>query len=159
MNFLGFTVRSNGEPVKPKLEIKLTMNGIDFTSDLLENGVPLHRFSDDYYGRIENLSDEAKHALLAKGLINWAPGDDYYTKNWQVKATYYWSQTFPAGVRTVLEHSYQPVLGGGIISEQYGINDNIDRFCIDEDFHRAFMRKVAKTRARGNAEQRSALYP
>ncbi|WP_321338857.1 DUF4424 family protein [uncultured Cohaesibacter sp.] len=144
INFLGFSVHSNGQPITPELEVKLTMNGRDYTDDLVSNGVPLHRFAPDYYDRLEDISDSAKEALAAKGLINWTPGEAWFDKKWKVKATYYWWQDFPANSRTVLDHSYAPVVGGGVIDEQYGIRDNMEHFCIDDSFMRGFRRLLKK---------------
>ncbi|WP_319499050.1 DUF4424 family protein [uncultured Cohaesibacter sp.] len=144
VNFLGFTVLSNGRPVPPDLEIKLTMNGRDYTKLLVDNGVPLHRFSPDYYDQVENIPMSSRKQLADQGLIDWTPGEEWYGKNWKVKATYYWWQEFPANSRTVLDHSYSPVVGGGIVNEQYGVLNNVDRFCIEDSFIRGFRKLLAK---------------
>lgn len=145
VNFLGFTVTSNGVSITPELEIKLMMHGKDYTKLLIESGVPIDRFSTDYYDKLDDIPVDFRQSLAEKGLIDWVPGDDWYSKNWIVKATYYWWQDFPAQSRTVLDHSYSPVIGGGIVEEQYGIGENIERFCIDDSFIKGFRRKVQET--------------
>nr|WP_321457881.1 DUF4424 family protein [uncultured Cohaesibacter sp.] len=138
VNFLDFTVIANGKRISPEMEVKLVMNGQDYTKLLIDNGVPLHRFSPDYYERLDKISAASRQILAQNGLIEWTPGEEWFTKKWKVKVNYYWWQTFPANSRTVLDHSYAPVVGGGIVDEEYGIRDNIGRFCIDDGFIRGF---------------------
>ena len=145
VDFLDFSVRADGVEIKPDLEIRLTMNGIDHTDELLAMGVPEHRFAPNYYQQLDALSEETKLALADKGLIDYTAGEGFFYPKWKIKATYSWTQTFPARSTTVLEHSYHPVLGGGIFSEQYSVDPLAERFCIDQSFRKGLARKVAQS--------------
>nr|WP_321463112.1 DUF4424 family protein [uncultured Cohaesibacter sp.] len=144
LNFLDFHVSSNGQDIMPGIEIKLTLNGVDFTSDILKTGIPLSRFDPTYYDKLEALAEPDRMHLASLGLIDWQPGEEYIEPKWKMQTIYYWYQDFPANSRTVIDHSYSPVVGGGIISEEYGVQDNVDRFCIDDGFIRGFRRLLAK---------------
>ncbi|WP_373235466.1 DUF4424 family protein [Cohaesibacter celericrescens] len=145
INFLDFSILVNGRKIEPQVEIKLTANGVDFTETLLAHGVPLNRFEDDYYDNMENMSQDNLRALAQEGLVDWTPGESYFTPKWKMKATFYWQQAFPAQSRTIIDHSYRPVAGVSIFSEEYGLNQSVERYCIEPSFRRAFQRKVAQS--------------
>ena len=146
INFLDFSILSDGRPVNPQVELKYLVNGIDFTDAILAEGIPASVFDPRYYDAVEKLPLASRQRLAAKGALNWHEGQDFHAPNWTMKAVLYWSQVFPAGKRVVLEHSYRPVAGGGFYNMDYGIPENIDRFCMDDGFLKAAEHKAATSR-------------
>jgi hypothetical protein len=66
---------------------------------------------------------------------------EHLSARWTLQTTFYWEQTFRAKAETVIEHRYQPSVGG---SAQTGLGDPEsmkedwfseyeDKYCIDRD--------------------------
>ncbi|WP_316863452.1 DUF4424 family protein [uncultured Cohaesibacter sp.] len=145
INFLNFSVTANGVAIKPEIEIKLTVNGVDFTDDILASGLPLSRFSPDYYDRLEKMPEANRRILADKGLIDWEPGVDFYGTNWKMQTIYHWWQTFPAKSRTIIDHAYQPVVGSSFYSTEYEDPAQLERFCPDDGFIQSMRNKIIQS--------------
>lgn len=87
----------------------------------------------DVWDSIDHLGPAAIKTLTAAKVLY---DDDEHHPNWVVKAAYHWEQTFPAGQTVVVEHRYQPVLGGSSWSpgEFRTPSENTAAWCFDKGF-------------------------
>lgn len=117
-NFLGFKTMVDGKPVETKVQQRASALGIDQTALLTSLGVPLALHLDATRKALDALPQADKDNLVQLGL---AAIDEYdndgkgmvkhLAPNWLLSTVFYREQTFPAGKRIVVEHSYQPSVG------------------------------------------------
>jgi hypothetical protein len=153
-NLLGFSVRADGAPVKPKVVQKVFARGADRTGDLDRLKVPLapHLRSTDKV--LSRLSPSAWDEMRSLGL---ADVDEYsagagmrkqLSPRWTLRTTYYWEQAFPAGKEVAVEHSYKPsvgvsaqtLLGEPEAMKKERLKAYLRKYCIDQDFLAAIQR-------------------
>lgn len=159
-NFIGFTVSVNGQPVTPILDLRATRFGIDQTSILTRHAIPVLPFSQGFYQSLERVSGAARTELERAGLVDWhsafgANNKPLPTAHWKAHASYYWTQTFPAGAVTEVTHNYRPVTGVSFFYDDL-VNDKAlqKTYCMDKGF-----RKAARARfGGGNATVRELHY-
>jgi len=118
VNFLGFKTKVDGKPVDTKVQQRASALGIDQTALLTSLGVPLALHLDATRKALDALPQADKDNLVQLGL---AAIDEYdndgkgmvkhLAPNWLLSTVFYREQTFPAGKRIVVEHSYQPSVG------------------------------------------------
>ena len=147
-NFVGFTVKVDGEPVTPKHQTRAYVNGVDVTKELQDAGVPINPM-EEFLGKresvLEGLPDETKVKLAAIGAIDWVKDVEFAQPRWMTQITYYWPMTFPAGKSVRIEHSYQPVVGTFFFTKDLFDEDFIKKdFCTDEAFKKAALRMMPK---------------
>lgn len=140
-NFVGFTVKVDGESILPKHQIRAYVNGVDVTKALEEAGVPINPMW-EFLGRresvLEKLPDETKQKLTAIGAIDWVKDSEFAQPRWTTQITYYWPMTFPAGKQVRVEHTYQPVVGTFFFTKDLFNEDYITKgFCTGEAFKKA----------------------
>jgi len=137
-NFLRFRVWSNGQEIKPEIEVRaLLPDGRDITSQLQEIGGLKLILQPGLFDSGDNpLSPAAIQKLTALGAYQ-KLDDTVWRLTWTTKVTFHWVQTFVPGV-TVVEHSYRPVIGFRFINpkdngtiEASGDGDPKKDFCID----------------------------
>ena len=161
-NFLGFSVSIGGKPVKPELEHKAFAVGIDVTAELKAQGVPLFPFGDEAFAALEKLPDAVASDWRTRGLLVIDEYDDgsgwkqVRSPYWQLKSTYWWRASFPAGKPVKVSHRYTPSLGasaglsffydGAFQGETYG--DYKAKYCMDKGFENAVL-KAAKQNSEG----------
>ncbi len=118
VNFLGFQTVVDGQPVNAQVEQKALKDGVDRTDLLRGLGVPLAPQLQSTDDALTRLPLAAQSQLKAMGL---AIDNDYdagkgmqhhLQATWTLKTTYYWQQSFPAGRTVVVDHQYQPSVGG-----------------------------------------------
>lgn len=112
-----FRLEVDGKPVAPKLDAHaINAAGKDVTAALRAAGVPLvgARSDDEIERALARLTPAQVKALAAVDAVDadeWKPPSDVHHPKWRVRASYYWTQRFPAGGVVRINHRYQPVLG------------------------------------------------
>ncbi|KAA5602115.1 DUF4424 domain-containing protein [Blastochloris sulfoviridis] len=141
-NFVGFTVTVDGKPVTPKVEQRATANNLDRTELLASLGIPI--FPTKAKDALDRLPDDKKREFEKLGLAY--PEEDYETKTtklvpaWNLRTTFWWEQTFPAGREVAVSHTYKPVVGataGLQFDPKTAAKDNPDyvkKYCMDKAF-------------------------
>lgn len=160
-NFLGFSVSIDGQEVKPELQHSAFAVGLDIGKELDANGVPYFPFGDATLKALEKLAPEVAADWQNRGLITLNEYDDGSGMKsvreplWQLRSTYWWKASFPAGKPVKVAHSYKPSVGGtagvsfytdGKFQGQY--DDYKRKYCLDEGFERA-VEKAAKNAGDG----------
>lgn len=162
VNLLGFATRVNGRPVATAVEQRVTAaDGTDRTELLRSLGVPLAPHLRITGEALDRLPRERRDELIRLGLAEIEEYDvgkgmeTHLAPHWALKTTFYWQQTFPARAETVIEHRYQPSVGGtaqtslGAPSEagEPWIADLVRKYCIERDLLATLerARKAAKS--------------
>ncbi len=160
-NFLGFEVTIDGVGVKPELEQKAFALGIDISADLKAQNVPLYPFGDAVNAALAKLPQAVVADWVDRGIIIEDSADDgsgfktSYAPFWQLRSTYWWRSTFPAGKDVRVSHRYKPSVGGtssvsffydGKFQGQYDAYKT--KYCMDDAFEGA-VRKAVKENADG----------
>lgn len=119
-NILGFSTLVNGKPVKAEVEQKAMVGNVDHSAWLKARGIPLAPQLDTVTPALDRLSDADKAEAARRGLVvvdeydagkGW---ESHLAPLWVLKTTFYWSQTFPAGQEVLIDHRYQPSVGGSV---------------------------------------------
>lgn len=141
VNFVDFTVRVDGRPVTPDLDLRALFKGQDVTAELRARGLKLLFFDPDFYPALNRLGPVEKQDMTARGM---AIFDDYEAvyPQWRVRTIFHWRQTFPAGRTVVIEHSYKPVVGQFFVSRYSLESDELARFCVDDGTRRAIAKRI-----------------
>lgn len=146
-NFMGFTVKQDGEEIKPELQQRATVNSIDMTEEILARGVSLLPFSEATRAAIAKLPENVQKDWEVRGLILNTAYDpeqqtapDYYPL-WKLETVYWWRTTFPAGREVNVHHSYKPSVGGTVAmtfvrdgAPTPELDEYRERYCIDDAF-------------------------
>lgn len=138
INIVDFRVTVDGRAVKPALEQKAFLKGVDVTDVLVRLGAPLGYPHSNFNDRLMKLSPAAKKELTQRGLADF--GGDVVRALWTVRDTFHWEQTFQPGRALKVEHAYKPVVGGSFIPavgffenpDVYKSDDYFKQFCIDD---------------------------
>ncbi|MGK9171148.1 DUF4424 domain-containing protein [Inquilinus limosus] len=155
-NFLDFSTKADGKPVRTDVEVKAFGNGVDQTALLRRLGVPLYPDAD--YDGLTALPRAQRDELIKLGLAavnefdagkGW---EQHVVPSWTLKTTYHFQQTFPAGREVLIEHRYTPGTGesvGSVIGSSYAAGsteyaDDLRTYCIDQSFLAAVRRAQAK---------------
>lgn len=159
-NFIGFSVTVNGQPVTPQLELRATRFGIDRTGLLARHGIPVLPFGAGFHQSLERISGAARADLERAGLVDWhsafgANNEPLPTPHWTAHASYYWTQTFPAGAVTEVTHRYRPVTGVSFFYKDMVNDKALQRtYCMDKGFRKAALQRFGG----GNAAVRELHY-
>jgi len=156
-NLIDFKVKVDGRVLKPELEEKAFLKEQDVGDVLRRLKVPFGYRPGTVSEAIKKLPEAARKELIARGLAE--AGEDWARPLWTVKSTFHWKQTFPPLKLVAVEHSYKPVVGGGLISA-YGFFENPDALrndpyfknaCIDDTTNAAIISRLrAEQRRKGN---------
>ena len=151
VNIVDFQVTVDGRRIEPSVQIKATRFGVDVTEVLTRHGVPLTmRDGDDLSARLDNLPADARSELERHGVIDWnttfgAQNKPSANVHWNTHITYYWFQTFPAGVTTEVTHVYRPVPRKFFFTkDQLDSPDMRNAYCVDASFERAARAMLAQ---------------
>ena len=154
-NPLTFKTTVDEKPVEMAREKRAAVGDTDVTETLTSLGLPLEPFGEEADQKLNALPVEAKKAALKSGLAITEEGEEgnafeqHLIPHWAFKATYHWTQTFPAGKTVKVEHRYEPSvyvsLGTMIGSEDFETETATLRktYCID-DALMATLKKAAK---------------
>lgn len=161
-NFLGFETTVDGVAKVVELDQRAISLGIDRTELLKDLGIPLQPHSQKSEAALRALSRDKLNGLLALGLIHTEDMDSMagnppvFFPNWSMRATYYWSQVFPAQKEIVVEHRYQPSVGGSTgtlvglkTAEPGAIEDYKKRYCMEDSFVTAAANAHDAAKAKG----------
>lgn len=148
-NFLGFTVTQDGAAIKPTLQQRAYVGNIDMTDVLKAAKIPLNPLSDAASNALTALPEAVRADLVTQGLIFANTFDDgsgektEWTPLWNLKSSYYWKTTFPAGKDVRVHHEYKPSVGGTVAITYLDENDQakgerwdeyVKKYCIENNF-------------------------
>ena len=149
-NFLDFHTMVEGRPVSMQVQQRAFALGVDRTDLLKRLGLPIAPHNAALPKLIVKLPAAAQRELSELGMIRYeefstgGPMQRVGMPLWSARTTYYWKQTFPAHQEIVIEHRYQPSVGG---SAQTSVGMDYesaktraeyrDRYCVDPPFLRA----------------------
>ncbi|MGN6303677.1 MAG: DUF4424 domain-containing protein [Mesorhizobium sp.] len=163
-NFLDFEATMDGKPLTPQLEQRAFAAGLDVSADLKAQKVPFYPFGDAVSDALAKLPQSIADDWLARGIIvldEFDDGSGWKTVRrpyWQLRSTYWWRATFPAGKPVRVSHRYKPSLGGTVGLNFYGdgkFDGEYDaykkRYCMDADFEKAVRKAMAVPGPEGNS--------
>jgi len=140
-NFLGFTTRVDGRPVAMDMEQKAMVGTADHAAWLHAHGIPLAPHLGPAQEALERLTPADNAEAQRLGLID----EDGYPA-WKLETTYHWLQRFPAGVPVVVEHRYQPSVGGTVATllGREPEAETVRAYCVDAALLTAMNRAAAR---------------
>lgn len=119
-NILGFSTVVDGRPVASRIEQKVFVGAVEHTALLRRLGIPLAPHLAATGDALDRLPHPTWDELIRLGLAEIEEYDvgkgmeKHLRARWTVKTTYFWQQTFSARGETVIEHRYQPSVGGSV---------------------------------------------
>ena len=157
-NPLGFETTIDGESIPMALEQKAFGGDVDVTATMVALGLPLAPQSEAARIALDALPEESKALVVADGIAvedSYDAGqgwEHHLAPNWTLRATYHWEQTFRPGEIVVVEHSYQPSVGGSVgtilgqdWADEADIAELRRRYCIEDNFLRAVERRTRQS--------------
>ena len=155
-NIFGFETRVNGEAVEANLHQYAFAHNIEYTSMLLELGLPLAPHTQEAAAALDGLGAADQERLSKLGLVvpmEFDSGQGWqksYFPVWTLKSTYSWQAVFPAGEEITVEHEYRPSVGGTVavtfLGEPYEdydpAADYLKKYCTDDGFVAAVRRTL-----------------
>ncbi|WP_455296832.1 DUF4424 domain-containing protein [Brucella pituitosa] len=164
-NFVGFQVTADGKSIHPKLEQKaFTDNGADVNDVITKAGLPVNSKLPGWEDKARALPEKVWRELVEQGLIEPEDPSDRsadFSVNWNLRATFHWEQTFPAGKAVVVDHRYKPIVGGASIFSDEAQFKDYARYCLDEQ-GKAGVRhllKQAQAAAKADPKKPSGIAP
>ncbi|MBN9244749.1 MAG: DUF4424 domain-containing protein [Mesorhizobium sp.] len=163
-NFLDFEATMDGKPLSPQLEQRAFAAGLDISADLKAQNVPFYPFGDTASDALAKLPQSVADDWLERGIIvldEFDDGSGWKTVRrpyWQLRSTYWWRATFPAGKPVRVSHRYKPSVGAtvglnfyvdGKFGDQYDVYKK--RYCMDADFEKAVRKVMAIPGPEGNS--------
>jgi len=162
VNLLAFATAVNGKPVTTTVEQRVIAMGLDRTQLLRALGIPLAPHLAATNEALDRLPPDQWDDLLRAGV---AEVDEYdagqgmkkhLAARWTLQTTYYWEQTFPSRVETVIEHRYKPSVGGSVqtglgapdATKESWYDEYKEKYCFDFEFLAA----VERARKAANAK-------
>lgn len=119
---LPFITWADGYSVRTEIEKKATLDGADVSERLRGFGLPLEPHLASTRETLNALPEARLRQLEAAGVVKLESASDtsgrafWVTPLWTLKTTHYWTQYFPAGRTTEIEHLYAPAIGGAAYS-------------------------------------------
>jgi hypothetical protein len=150
-NYVNFTTKVDGKPIALTPDVRAFVNGKDITAQILAAGLPL-TISQAAQDRINAMAPDKLAPLVKAGLLRQERYDvgkgwqAFYLAQWTLRASFHREQTFPVGQDVVVEHRYQPAVGGSVASlltiREIPKSDPDRRklvrdYCVDAAFERA----------------------
>lgn len=155
-NFVGFKVTADGKTIHPKLEQKaFADDGVDVTTTIEKAGLPVNAKLPGWEGKARGLPEKAWRDLVVQGLIEEENPSDRsgdFTVNWNLRATFHWEQTFPAGKAVVVDHRYEPIVGGASILADEAQFKDYASYCLDEQGKAGIRHLLMQARAAAKAD-------
>nr|WP_316657133.1 DUF4424 domain-containing protein [uncultured Gellertiella sp.] len=146
-NFMDFTVKQDGMPIKTELQQRVIVGGLDVTGEVEAQHIPKFPLSDKALAAIKALPADVARDWIARGLIyedvyDAGNGEVHeYAPAWTLRSTFWWRTIFPAHQRVQVHHSYRPSVGGTVAmtyiadgkpGNSYG--EYRSKYCIDDSF-------------------------
>lgn len=140
-----FSTLFNGAPVRARAYQYAFAAGIDRSGYLGKLGLSLVPFAPSNRDALERMDAATLEEMQGLGLVVGEVYDDgtgmrtHYQPYWTLKTTYAWRAIFPAGQTVVVEHAYQPSVGGTTGVTFLGDNQEQraryeERYCMDASF-------------------------
>jgi hypothetical protein len=126
-NFVDFAVTADGKPVTTQLELRALLGRVDETAALKKYGLSASLLTGT--DAIAKLTDAQKQALTKVGLLQSKDYPDPGSPAWNMQATYFWTQVFPAKSTVDVVHTYRPVVGGSFLPKSQNGDPSIKNFC------------------------------
>jgi hypothetical protein len=146
-NFMRFSVTAGGKNIEPQLDQRAISYGVDITDELTALGIPLNPLTDKTRQAVAKLPADQVAPLDQRGIIIAEEGN-VPRPAWALRATYYWTQTFPAKKTIEVSHSYTPAVGGFFYYPGQDYSKTTDAFyCIDDGTKRAIAKKLKEAGA------------
>ena len=148
VNFMGFSLKSDGKPVAAAVEQRAFLKGRDVTDIVKSVGVPINIDLGKGNDKLQALPAAKRKILTAAGLAEFDSSNNAIAL-WTVRTRFYWHQHFPSGKSVVLEQSYQPVTGQSFFgpTELEGKSDDSNyyakNFCLDAPTRATLARMIA----------------
>jgi hypothetical protein len=165
VNFLAFATAVNGKPVATNVEQRVIAAGLDRTQMLRALGIPLAPHLASTNEALDRLPPDKWDELLRIGLTEVEEYDAgqgmkrHLAARWTLQTTYYWEQTFPARVETLIEHRYKPSVGASVrtslgspdATKEPWYDEYKEKYCFDFEFLAAVerARKAANSKLGG----------
>jgi hypothetical protein len=165
VNFLAFATAVNGKPVTTNVEQRVIAAGLDRTQMLRALGIPLAPHLASTNEALDRLPPDKWDELLRIGLTEVEEYDagqgmkKHLAARWTLQTTYYWEQTFPARVETLIEHRYKPSVGASVqtslgspdATKEPWYDEYKEKYCFDFEFLAAVerARKAANSKLGG----------
>jgi hypothetical protein len=165
VNFLAFATAVNGKPVATNVEQRVIAAGLDRTQMLRALGIPLAPHLASTNEALDRLPPDKWDELLRIGLTEIEEYDvgqgmkKHLAARWTLQTTYYWEQTFPARVETLIEHRYKPSVGASVqtslgspdATKEPWYDEYKEKYCFDFEFLAAVerARKAANSKLGG----------
>jgi hypothetical protein len=165
VNFLAFATAVNGKPVTTNVEQRVIAAGLDRTQMLRALGIPLAPHLASTNEALDRLPPDKWDELLRIGLTEIEEYDagqgmkKHLAARWTLQTTYYWEQTFPARVETLIEHRYKPSVGASVqtslgspdATKEPWYDEYKEKYCFDFEFLAAVerARKAANSKLGG----------
>jgi hypothetical protein len=159
VNFLAFKTTVNGEPVSTQVEQRVIAGGIDRTQLLRSLNIPLAPHLSEAGEALSKLPRAKWDEFVRIGLAEIESSDtgkgmeEQLAPRWALQTTFYWEQTFRAGVETLIEHRYQPSVGASVqtsigdpsMVDEDWYDDYREKYCIEKDFYASVERARRET--------------
>lgn len=167
-NFVGFTVKVDGEQIRPELHVRALSTPVDdgaakgifpqatdMTEAVRRAGLPINAGLESWKSTLSAMPEVQRKALVSEGLLYDGDGDaspDSLSPQWSMHETYHWQQTFPAGKAVKVEHHYKPVSGMSFFAGDASDLDTIGatfgkRYCLDQNGLAGIRRLLDKARS------------
>ncbi|UXS42997.1 DUF4424 domain-containing protein (plasmid) [Agrobacterium tumefaciens] len=164
-NFVGFHVTADGKSIHPKLEQKaVTDEGADVTAAITKSGLSVNSKLPGWEEKARALPDNVWRDLVGQGLIEAEDVSDRsadFNVTWNLRATFHWEQTFPAGRTIIVDHRYKPIAGGVSIFADEAQFKDYSSYCLD-DQGKAGVRHLlnqAQAGAKADPERAAGISP
>lgn len=149
-NFLGFTVMHDGKAITPELQQRVFAAGVDVTEEFLKAGIPAMPTGEATYAALDKLTPETVADWENRGIVTvqeWDAGkgmEKHVMPRWELRSTYWWKATFPAGKPVKVAHRYKPAVGATAGLNFYWDGNKsdywdsyADKYCLDDGFKKA----------------------
>lgn len=157
-NFLDFSVEINGKAVTPNLQQRAFAVGLDVTQLLRDARISLVPYADGMQKALNALPGDIVTDFENRGIVTIDSYDAGQGMQhdvapiWTLKSAYWWKMRFPAGQTISISHHYRPSVGGTAAltfvnsdgSKGPNYKDYQQKYCIDEGFYPAAVRRVKK---------------
>lgn len=178
-NFVDFSVKVDGQAVKPELEVRAISSpvdddadakpaypqGEDITDAVRRAGLVVNANLAAWKRTLQDLPTDKRTKLVKEGLLYDDGGDgsvDGLSPQWSMRETYHWEQTFPAGRPLKVEHHYRPVVGSSLFTGDPSDMETIgsefaEPYCLDHAGMAGVRRLLDKAKA-ANAHGKDDTY-
>jgi hypothetical protein len=137
LNFVNFSVTSDGRPVQVSMDSRAFSGEKDVTPLLKSAGISANLLTEPLNKSLLKIPDAERRRLEKEQLIvesDFSPplpgiGKKGWWGNWAMRVNFYWKQHFPANGTVELIQTYKPVVGGSYIVGSDDGKSSVERYC------------------------------